>query len=147
MLAKTFAEILYTKIVKELSSLPEQEKFSNPLLVPIPISAKRRRERGYNQTELLCQEILKLDREKILSLEKNVLIKPKETEHQAQIKNRQERLQNIIGTYSLKNREKIKGRNIILIDDVTTTGATLEEAKKLLQKFEAKKVIAFTIAH
>ncbi|HPS21226.1 MAG TPA: phosphoribosyltransferase family protein [Candidatus Paceibacterota bacterium] len=146
-LAKTFAELLYTKIVRELSSLPEQEKFSNPLLMPIPISAKRRRERGYNQTELLCQELLKLDRERILSLEKTVLIKPKETEHQAQIKNKQERLQNIVGTYSLKNREKIKDRNIILIDDVTTTGATLEEAKKLLKKFEAKKIIAFTIAH
>lgn len=145
-LAKTFAELLYEKIVRELSTSDHQE-FHQPLLIPIPISAKRRRERGYNQTELLCQEIIKLDKERILNIEKSVLIKPKETAHQALTLNKQERLQNIIGTFSLKNREKIKDRNIILIDDVTTTGATLEEAKKLLQKFEAKKVIAFTIAH
>jgi competence protein ComFC len=145
-LAKSFAELLYERIVRELSN-PDNQEFNQPLLVPIPISAKRRRERGYNQTELLCQEIIKLDKEKILNIEKSVLIKPKETAHQALTLNKQERLQNIIGTFSLKNREKIKNRNIILIDDVTTTGATLEEAKKLLQKFEAKKVIAFTIAH
>lgn len=145
-LAKIFAELLYAKIVKELSNSYNQE-FHKPLLVPIPISAKRRRERGYNQTELLCHEIMKLDKEKILGLEKNVLIKPKETAHQALTLNKQERLKNIIGTFSLKNREKIINRNIILIDDVITTGATLEEARKLLQKFEAKKVIAFTIAH
>jgi competence protein ComFC len=146
-LAKKFAELLYEQIVKEASRLATKENFTHPLLVPIPISNKRKRERGYNQTELLCRELIKIDREKILTIEKNVLIKPKETEHQALILNREERIKNIIGTFTLKNRQNIVNRNIILIDDVTTTGATLEEAKKLLQKFEAKKVIAFTIAH
>jgi competence protein ComFC len=151
-LASKFAELLYENIVKETSRLSNDllktgENFSKPLLVPIPISKKRRRERGYNQTELLCKEILKLDREKVLEIEKNVLIKPEETEHQALILNKEERLKNISGTFSLKNRQKIINRNIILIDDVTTTGGTLEEAKKLLKKFEAKKIIAFTIAH
>jgi competence protein ComFC len=46
-----------------------------------------------------------------------------------------------------KNMVEIKNRNIILIDDVTTTGATLKEAKKILKKSGAKNIIAFTIAH
>ena len=82
-------------------------------------------------------------------LEKNILIKPKETKHQARIHNRGERLKNIIGSFAIKNTEKnlLKNRNIILIDDIITTGATLTEARKTLKKAGARKIIAFTVAH
>ena len=77
----------------------------------------------------------------------NILIKIKETEHQANIKERKDRLKNLSGSFSVKNAEMIKSRNIILIDDVITTGATLSEARKTLKQFGAKKIIAFTVAH
>jgi len=150
-LANIFAEILYGKIIEELSELSVMENFTNAILIPIPLSAKRYRERGFNQAELICKELIKLDKEKNFSLENNILIKPRETEHQARIHNRTERLKNIIGSFSIKNEKenisKIKGRNIILIDDITTTGATLNEAKKTLKQAGARKVIAFTVAH
>ncbi|MFH1608466.1 MAG: ComF family protein [Patescibacteria group bacterium] len=152
-LAKIFAELLYKKILEKLVILnsnlnsKEIEDFRNPILIPIPLSPGRRRERGFNQTELLCKEILKLDKINNLSSEKHVLTKPKNTEHQALITNKEKRLKNIIGTYSIKNAKKIKNRNIILIDDVSTTGATLSEAKKVLKLSGAKNIIAFTIAH
>ena len=82
-----------------------------------------------------------------LKLEKNILIKPKETEHQARIKDRRERLKNLIGSFAVKNGEKIKNKNIILIDDITTTGATLSEARKILKQYGARRIIAFTVAH
>jgi ComF family protein len=122
------------------------ENFTNPLLIPIPISKKRYRERGYNQSLLVCKELIRIDKENF-DLESSVLIKNKETEHQARIKNRNERLKNIIGSFETKNENKIKNRNIILIDDITTTGATLNEAKKILKESGAKKIIAFTVAH
>ncbi|OGI98225.1 hypothetical protein A3H53_03735 [Candidatus Nomurabacteria bacterium RIFCSPLOWO2_02_FULL_40_10] len=146
-LAKIFAEVLYEKIMEELSELSVMENFREPLLIPIPLSPKRYRERGYNQAELICRELIKIDRNKNFKLEKNILIKPKETEHQARIKNRRERLENIVGSFSVKNVESIKNRNIILIDDITTTGATLAEARKILKKSGARKIIAFTVAH
>ncbi|KKP65076.1 MAG: Phosphoribosyltransferase, partial [Candidatus Nomurabacteria bacterium GW2011_GWF2_35_12] len=71
----------------------------------------------------------------------------KETEHQVNIKDRRDRLKNLSDSFSVKNPEIIKDKNIILIDDVLTTGATLTEAKKILKSFGAKKVIAFTVAH
>ncbi len=146
-LAKIFAEILYGKILEELSDLSVMQNFNDAILIPIPLSKKRYRERGYNQAELLCKELVKLDSNVNYKLENNVLVKPKETEHQARIENRAERLKNIVGSFALQNENSIKNRNIILIDDITTTGATLTEAKKILKKSDARKIIAFTIAH
>ena len=153
-LASIFAEIIYGKILEELSDLSAMENFNNAILIPIPLSPKRYRERGYNQAELICRELIKINdlRHGVnVKLENNVLIKPKETEHQARIENRTERLKNIRGSFAVKNakenRSKIKGRDIILIDDITTTGATLNEARKILKRAGARKVIAFTVAH
>ena len=164
--AKIFAELLYGQILEELSELSLLENFREPLLMPIPLSRKRRNERGYNQAELICKEIVKIHLSpspspwqgeggqgpgEVWTLETNILIKPKETEHQARIKDRGIRLKNIIGSFAVKNsREntnRIKDRNIILIDDITTTGATLNEARKILKAAGARKIIAFTVAH
>ncbi len=146
-LAGIFAEIIYGKILEELSDLSVMENFRNAILVPIPLSSKRHRERGYNQTELICRKLMEIDRNKNFKLEKDILIKPKETEHQARIENRQERMKNVVGSFVIKKGENLKNKNIILIDDITTTGATLTEAKKVLKQAGARKVIAFTVAH
>jgi len=162
-LANTFAEIMYGRIIEELSELRILKNFCEPILIPIPLSKKRYRERGYNQAELICKKLIEIDNKNILNnsicntnisainrnfkLEKDVLIKIKETEHQARIKDRKKRLNNLVNSFSIKNQELIKGKNIILIDDITTTGATLNEAKKTLKYFGGKKIIAFTIAH
>jgi len=145
-IAEIFAELMYERILEELADLSLIENFRDPILIPIPLAPKRMRERGFNQALLISKKLKKLSAEKFI-LEGNVLIKPKDTEHQAKIENRSERLKNIVGSFSIKNGEQIKGRNIILIDDVTTTGATLAEAKKVLKQAGAKKIIAFTVAH
>lgn len=146
-LADIFGMAMYGVILEELADLKLMDNFYDPLLIPIPLSKQRYRERGYNQAELICKELIKLDKNKNFQLETNVLIKHHETIHQARIKNRAERLKNLSGSFSIKTPEKIKNRNIILIDDITTTGATLNEARKTLKKAGARKIIAFTVAH
>ncbi len=147
-LAGTFAEILYGHMLQELADLKVMQNFNEPLLIPIPIDKKRRRERGFNQAELICEYLVKLDLNTKFKLEKNILVKVKDTGHQARIENRSTRLKNIIGSFaSSEVKKELQGKNIILIDDVTTTGATLSEAKKVLKKAGARKVIAFTVAH
>ncbi len=145
--AKIFAGVFYGRILEELSELSLMENFREPILVPIPLSSKRKRERGYNQAELICDDLVKLDKNMNFKLEKNILIKPKDTEHQARIHNRSQRLKNIVGSFAIKNAASLQKRNIILIDDILTTGATLAEAKKVLKLSGARKVIAFTVAH
>lgn len=150
-LAIIFAEVLHNRILEELSDLFIMENFRNAILIPIPLSRKRYRERGFNQAELICRALVKIDNDENFKLENNILTKQKDTKHQAHIENRTERLRNIIGSFAVKNDEQngelIKGRNIILIDDIITTGATLTEARKILKQSGAKKIIAFTIAH
>ncbi len=162
-LAKIFAGILYERMLEELSDLSLLENFRGFLLIPIPLSPRRYRERGYNQAELICRELCDIDNHRSakakasaneeekdvrnFKIETDVLIKTKETEHQARIKDRRLRLENLSGSFEVRNPEKIKNKNIILIDDVTTTGATLSEAKKTLKRAGAKKIIAFTLAH
>lgn len=116
------------------------------ILIPIPITAKSMKERGYNQSLMICK-ILEKSKENIKT-ENGALVKSKNHKPQNKIKNRFERLNNIKNSFALKNAEKIKGKIIVLVDDVTTTGATLSEARKvLLASGEAKKVFAFTVAH
>ena len=147
-IAGIFAAGMYGKIIEELSELSVMKNFREPILIPIPLSKKRYRERGYNQAELICEKLVEIDeKNNNFKLEKNVLIKIKETEHQANIKERRDRLKNLSDSFSVKNSKMIEGKNIILIDDVTTTGATLSEARKILKQSGAKKVIAFTVAH
>ena len=150
-LANIFAQALYPRILEELSELKIMENFQDSILIPIPLSAKRRRERGFNQAEFICQALIKLDSSANFKLDGKLLLKIKETEHQAKIKDRRERLKNLNGSFAVKNEaekiDRVKGRNIILIDDVTTTGATLNEARKTLKQAGAKKIIAFTVAH
>ena len=148
-LAQTFAENMHPYILEDISELALMENFREPFLIPIPLSHARQRERGYNQAELLCDALALLDGSENFEVIKNVLLKIKDTKRQAHIENRGERLKNIVGAFAVKEseREKIKDRNIILIDDISTTGATLHEARKILKEAGARKVIAFTIAH
>ncbi len=146
--AVSFAEAMYGGIWEELSDRLFLSNFRSPLLLPVPISEKRRRERGYNQAELLCRELEKISGG-VLRTETGILQKRTETEHQARITGQERRLANVLGTFFIKDSEKpkIRGRNFILIDDVVTTGATLSEAKKVLETAGARRVIAFTLAH
>ncbi|MEK7175449.1 MAG: ComF family protein [Patescibacteria group bacterium] len=148
-LSFVFAKILYSKILEELSERKIMENFCKPILIPIPLSKERFQERGFNQAELICQELIKIDNNQNYELKNNILIKIKNTPQQVNLKNRKERLKNLAGCFVIENKNmvEIKNRNIILIDDVTTTGATLKEAKKILKKSGAKNIIAFTIAH
>ena len=146
-IAKTFGKLIYELMLEELVELETMENFTHPVIIPIPLSPKRRRKRGFNQAELISKAIINTDTANSLAINTTTLIKVKETTQQARIKNRTERLQNLKDSFALASPHKIKGRNIILVDDVTTTGATLKEARKVLKAGGAKEVYAFTLAH
>ena len=138
-------QILYEEIIELLSDIVLFDQSAKFLLVPIPISLERRIERGYNQSEHIAKAILPHDSERILLYAPQWLEKPKDTARQSHSQSRQARLTNLSGCFSANPR--VNGYYIILIDDVTTTGATLSEARRALLSAGARDVFAFTIAH
>ena len=128
--------------------LLKNEKFfkilkSYDTIIPVPVSSKRMNERGYNQSELIADDIVK----QITECEciTDCLIKNKNIIEQSKL-NKEQRQKNIQGVYILKNNEKLINKKILLIDDIYTTGSTANECCKVLQKAKPKKIDVFTIA-
>jgi ComF family protein len=144
--ARCFGGILYDEIIGEISDDLRVSKNEVFLLVPIPLHKKRLRERGYNQSELLAREIIKYDTGKIFQIETRTLLRTRATKPQAKSEKRTKRFENLRGAFRVDTK-RVHGENIILLDDVTTTGATLSEARKALLKAGAKTVRAYAVAH
>ena len=142
-----FCKIFYEYMLDELADKALFSDFKNPILVPIPSSKSRLKERGYNQCELIAEELMRVDGGKNFTLSKNILEKTKDSPSQTSVKNRAKRLSNLKGCFRAANPDKISGANIILIDDVITTGATMSEAKKTLLNAGARQVMCFALAH
>jgi competence protein ComFC len=117
--------------------------FDDHLVIPIPLSPRRLRERGFNQSELLANIFA---RGFGLRMETEVLARVKNTKPQSETKNAAERRENLARSFAIRHPEFVAGKNIILIDDVTTSGATLFEAATVLKTAGAKKIIALAVA-
>jgi len=112
-------------------------------IVPIPLYKSRMREREFNQALLLSKEIAKEFNKEVLS---GVLIRKKATRTQTELAPK-ERWINMEDGFSVLKPELIQGKNLLLVDDVLTTGATLSEAAKALKDSGAKIVFAMTLAN
>jgi ComF family protein len=143
---KKFSNLLYEFILENMSDEMTFSTFDNPLLIPIPMHENNLNERGYNQSEIIVKEINNIDLGNNFEISLNALKKIKETRHQSKLKNKSERLKNLKNCFCA-DYELVKNRNIILIDDVITTGTTMKEASKTLCESGAKKVIGFSLAH
>lgn len=115
------------------------------VIIPIPPSKSGRQKRGYNQTNMIAHALFE-NASFNAKVEKNAIEKIKVTERQATIHNRELRLTNMDGAF-IARPEKVSGRIILLVDDVTTTGATLRDARRALLSAGARYVFAITIAH
>lgn len=114
----------------------------NEIIIPIPLHRRRLFKRGFNQAEIIAQIIAKYFN---LEIRNDFIKRAWRTEEQTKIKDG-ERLTNVIGAFVCKNNKKIFGRDIILIDDVYTTGATMQECAKVLRAAGARDVRGVVLA-
>ena len=112
------------------------------ILVPIPLHYTRLVKRKYNQSALLAKELSKLCH---VPVDYTSVIKHKATKPQVAFSGK-ERIQNVKGVFSVKHQDKIKGKRVVLIDDVMTTGSTLKECALAIKAAGAKSVDTLTVA-
>lgn len=125
------------------------ESLGKPLLIPIPMHAARRRERGHNQTELLCNSVLRSLGEAgqdFFDYKPQVLVRTKATPQQQGL-HKTERERNLTKAMKVLNEKEIVGRVCVVVDDVSTTGATFAEATRALREAGAREVICVALAY
>ena len=139
----THAQKLLSSLLQTyLATLPAHE-YS---IIPIPLSRKRERERGYNQvTEIIakikCNTL-------VYRVEPRMLLRTVHTPPQTSL-TKEERLRNLTSAFSVESSQtyKIANAHILLIDDVVTTGSTLREAQKVLIPYKPRSITCIAIAH
>ena len=112
------------------------------IITPVPISNLRRRERGYNQSDLIAIKVAEFAN---ITYYPKILIKIKNNKPQSTL-NKEHRLENVKNVYKIQNLEKIKEKNILLFDDIYTTGATANECARLLKQAGAQELGILTLA-
>lgn len=144
-LAKTLASLIVEHLIRVGRNT--EDIWQNSILIPVPLDKNKLRERGYNQSEELAKELSKIL--KIPALANN-LIKIKSTKPQMKLSGK-EREKNLLSAFAIKNcgrsgLPQFAGKKVFLVDDVYTTGSTMEECARILRDAGAKQVWGITIA-
>lgn len=141
----TIGKILYEEIISTISDIFIFDNDASFVLIPVPITKYRRIERGYNQSEIIAKSIIQYDLNHILLYAPQWLEKTIDTPRQSRSETKYDRVMNLLDSF--KANHMVKGKYVILVDDVVTTASTLKEARKELLLNGSKQVLAFTIAH
>lgn len=118
------------------------EGFKPDIIIPAPISQKSLKARGFNQTELLCKSFI----DKGYNVNTTCIIKSLETKNQAGL-NFKDRQTNLTGAFKVVDKTAVKNKNVLVVDDIFTTGATVSEIANALKKAGAKRVDVVTLCH
>jgi ComF family protein len=147
-LGKYFGIALYREFFKQLAR-DNKKNSGEIILVPIPGSAKAKSMRGYNHAAVIAREIARCGESDGLHLivSNDILYKKRENKQQASVQGKSNRKQNVNDVFAIKQGEQIRGKTIILVDDVITTGATITEARRAIKEFGPKRILAIAVAH
>ena len=138
---KSYIYRTFLEFIKNNEEMCSQIK-KYDIIIPVPVSKKRFKQRGYNQSALISKNLAKTLN---IDYKENVLVKIKDNKPQSEM-GQDKRKSNVKGVYTIKNKEIINQKKILLIDDIFTTGNTVNECAKVLIENSANNVGIFTIA-
>lgn len=148
--AVKLGEIVYDVLTAELEERALSSaawRDERPILIPMPISDKRRFERGWNQAEILAEALLTHDKERRIKYLPRHLAKLRHTDSQTSTASKEERQKNIKESMKVLHNPAVEGRCVVVLDDVFTTGATFGEARRALKAAGARHVFCLAVAH
>lgn len=115
------------------------------IVVPVPLWSGKRTARGFNQAEAIARSFMNFQSSSSIQLDTSILTRTRETASQTGL-TRHQRRANVRGAFAVVKAEKIKGRSILVVDDVMTTGTTAGECARVLRRAGAKEVFVATVA-
>lgn len=147
-IAGLLGSLVYDALIEELADLAVFQNFTSPLVLPVPMTDDKRRVRGWNQCELILDALAHEDTGHELEISYDVLVKIRETEDQVGM-SRAERFENQEGCFAVPpgRTGAVRGRNVIVMDDIVTTGATLAAAERALRAAGARQVVRLAVGH
>lgn len=113
------------------------------LIIPIPLHPDRERERGFNQALLLAKELSRLSG---LPLDEHAMVRRSHTKRHRAGMDAKARRQSVAGAFALRHKDLVKGKRVLLVDDVFTTGATVSAGAQVLKESGAEEVLVLTVA-
>ena len=115
------------------------------IVVPVPLWSGKRSARGFNQAEAIARTFMGFQTSRSIQLDTSILVRTRETASQTGL-TRHQRRANVRGAFAVRGAEKVKGRTILIVDDVMTTGTTADECARVLRRAGAKDVFVATVA-
>ena len=115
------------------------------IVIPVPLWSGKRTARGFNQAEAIAGTFISFQSSSSIQLDTSILVRTRETTSQTGL-TRHQRRANVRGAFAVVNAAKIKGRSILVVDDVMTTGTTTGECARVLRRAGAKEVFVATVA-
>lgn len=139
---RDLSQYLASLIIEHFQLLDNKPDFLDFILIPVPLEKRKLKWRGFNQAEEISKELSKFLKIPVVN---DCLLKIKETIPQVKLQE-EERKKNVLGAFLIKNESKIKQRKILLVDDIYTTGSTIEECARVLKESGIKEVIGIVVA-
>lgn len=146
-IARLLGEGLAPYLAEEIAERRLFGAFTDPLCVPVPLHPSRSHERGFNQSERVAQALLNALGDTRVTYAPQILVRTRHTQIQAQTAHKADRVENMRGAFSVPDKCLTANRDIILLDDVITTGSTLYEASRALRDAGARDVLCVAVAH
>lgn len=145
--ATIYGILVYESLSDLLGEITPLYDFTDPLLLTVPSHSSTTRKRGYEVPRLVATQACKQGLRYWVTHVPYLLIKVRKTKQQSRIAERSQRLTNPHGVFVVSEPGRVRGRNIVLLDDVHTTGATLEECTRVLLGAGARRVLRITLAY
>jgi ComF family protein len=130
---------LLSKVTAEMA-LPD-----SLIVIPVPLWSGKRQTRGFNQAEAIARSFLSFNSARGIQLDTGILARTRDTTSQTGL-TRHQRRANVRGAFTVLRPERIKGRSVLIVDDVMTTGTTAGECARVLRRAGAKEVFVATVA-
>jgi ComF family protein len=134
---------MLAEAIAKIESSFERFEQNDVLLIPVPLYKGKRRQRGFNQAELIARAALKIHPGQRLVTD--LLLRTRDTHSQIGLTSHQRR-ENMRGAFTVARAAEVTGREVLLVDDVYTTGTTVSECAKVLRRAGAKRVWVATVA-